>query len=120
MGSSAPRRGLPCGTGWALRRWFPRRSAAATDSRAIAPTNPTAYMANAVASQGAAVAANGAELLIDPTIKTNKNFPVNFPFSAYACIPGDPFDHYGAEQIANQVEHGIGSIVAHVRAAAPG
>jgi hypothetical protein len=35
--------------------------------------------------------------------------------SAYWYIPGNPFDQYAAEQIADQVENGETPIVEHVR-----
>ena len=48
----------------------------------------------------------------------HRDFPGNFPFSAYAYKPGKPFADYNVEQIANQVEHNIGPIVAHVKSVA--
>jgi hypothetical protein len=35
--------------------------------------------------------------------------------SPYWYVPGDPFGHYAAEQIADMVENGEGYIVDHVR-----
>ena len=45
----------------------------------------------------------------------HRDFPDNFPFSAYAYRPNSPFAEYNVEQIANQVEHNIAPIVAHVK-----
>lgn len=78
----------------------------------------TAFMTNAVGSQAAAVAASGAEALTNPAVRSDPDFPVHFPFSAYAFVPGKPFGEYAAEQIANAVEHGVTAIVAHVKAVA--
>jgi hypothetical protein len=49
------------------------------------------FMTNAVSSQAAAVAANGLEVRSDRTLLSSADFPVHFPFSAYAFIPGKPF-----------------------------
>jgi hypothetical protein len=75
---------------------------------------PTQFMVNSVGSQGLAVAANQAVALVDATVKTNSDFPTFFPTSSYAYSPGKAFGDYGAEQIANQVEHGVAAIVSHV------
>ena len=61
------------------------------------------------------MAASGVEAGLDPTVMSNSDFPVHFPFSAYAFVPGKPFGEYAAEQIANAVEHSISTIVSHVR-----
>lgn len=61
--------------------------------------DPTAFMANSIASQGAAYAAGG---------------------DAYCYIPGKPFGDYGAEQIAEQVENGEAPIITHVSSVAAG
>lgn len=53
-------------------------------------------------------------------IRSHKDVPGFFPFSAYAHIRGNPFSSYAAEQIANQVEHGVTSIVSHVASVAAG
>jgi hypothetical protein len=53
-------------------------------------------------------------------IRSHANFPEAFPFSAYAHIRGNPFTTYAAEQIANQVEHGVAAIVTHVKGLAAG
>jgi len=47
----------------------------------------------------------------DPAIISHPDFPTDFPTSAYAYLPGKAFDQYGAEQIANSVEHGEAAIV---------
>lgn len=83
-------------------------------------SSPTQFIANAVSSQAASVAANGLEAGLDRSVTSNPDFPVQFPFSAYAFAPGKPFGDYAAEQIASAVEHGVGAIVAHVRSVAAG
>lgn len=75
---------------------------------------PTQFMVNSVGSQGLAVAANQAVALIDSSVKSNADFPTFYPSSSYAYEPGKAFGDYGAEQIANQVEHGVAAIVSHV------
>jgi hypothetical protein len=82
--------------------------------------NPTTFMNASIDGQAAAVAANLATALIDPSVKANSDFPTHFPFSTYAYVRGKPFSEYGAEQIANQVEHREPPIVAHVRSVASG
>ncbi len=61
--------------------------------------NPTAYMANSVASRAAAAVVGG-----DP----------------YCYVPGKPFRQYGAEQIAQQVQNGEPPIIAHIRSVSAG
>jgi hypothetical protein len=61
--------------------------------------SPAAYMGNSIASQTAAAAAGG---------------------SAYCYKPGKPFSDYAAEQIANQVEKGVPTVVAHVKSVSAG
>jgi len=72
-------------------------------------TQPTAFMACAVANQAAAAAAQAAASALGLTTK----------FSAYGYVPGRPFAGYGAEQIAQQVENGETPIISHVKAMAP-
>jgi hypothetical protein len=71
--------------------------------------NPQRFMGNSVEGQAMALAVNTASAPI-----SNADFPLHFPFSTYAAVPGSPFTSYGAEQIANQVEHGVAAIVSHV------
>jgi hypothetical protein len=68
----------------------------------------------------AAVAANGLVATFDPSVKAHREFPVQYPNSAYAYVPGKAFGDYAAEQIANAVEHGEAAIVAHVKGVAKG
>jgi hypothetical protein len=92
-------------------------------------TSKVKFMANSVACQGVAVAANLAAVADALTagdfakanaIRSHRNFPEAFPFSAYAHIRGNPFTSYAAEQIANQVEHGVVTIVSHVKGVSVG
>jgi len=78
-----------------------------------------AFEPNALGSQAAAAAAN-APFVVDPTVSSHKDWPSDFPFSAYAYEPGKAFTEYAAEQIAQQVEKGEAPIVAHVKSAAKG
>jgi len=79
-----------------------------------------AYIANCLACQGAAVAANEVLGLLDPSVKAHPRFPVNFPMSAYAYRPGAGFDTYAGEQIAQQLENGEPGIVSHAASTAAG
>lgn len=92
-------------------------------------SNKGAFIANSVACQAVAIAANLAEVATAAgnldlakanAIRTHKGFPESFPFSAYAHIRGKPFNAYAAEQIANQVEQNVAAIVAHVASVAAG
>ena len=78
-------------------------------------SNKLQYMANAVKSQAAAVAANLAEALNDPFIALNKDFPTFFPFDAYAYHPSTTFSSLAAEQMASAIENGEAAIVSHVK-----
>jgi hypothetical protein len=79
--------------------------------------NAYAFMSAAVKCQGAAAAKNAAEVASDPNIMLHGEWPVQFPFTAYAYAPGSDVDSYGAEQVANAVEHGDGTVCATMRAA---
>ncbi len=74
----------------------------------------SAYVANCVACQGAALAANKLLGDVDPSVKSNPRWPVNFPMSAYAYRTGKAFGEYGGEQIAQQIENAETAILAHV------
>jgi hypothetical protein len=82
--------------------------------------DPTLFMRNSVQGQGSALVANEAVALLDPIVKSHPDFPTNFPFSPYAYLPKKPFSAYGAEQIANQVEHGEAAIISHMASVAAG
>ena len=73
------------------------------------------YMVNAVRSQAAAVAANTAAALADPMVMLNRDFPLFYPFDAYAYPRGTAFSALAAEQMAAAIERGATAIVAHVR-----
>lgn len=73
------------------------------------------YMVNALDSQARAVAASTAAAITDPIVALNKDFPTFYPFDAYAYSSGMPFASMAAEQMAQAVENGEGSIVSHVR-----
>lgn len=83
-------------------------------------TGPGAYIANCVACQGAALAANKLIGEVDPSVKSHARFPVNYPMSAYAYKPGSSFESYGGEQIAQQIENNETAIVAHAKATSAG
>lgn len=77
-----------------------------------------AFMKAAVKCQAAAAAENAKEVLKDPDVMLNGDWPVQFPFSAYAYLTGSDLDAYGAEQAANAVEHGNSTVCITVKAAA--
>ena len=79
-----------------------------------AVSSASTFMNASVDCQARALVRNRLE---SPT-PVHKDFPGNFPFSAYAFKPGKPFAEYNVEQIANQVEHNVGPIVAHVKSVA--
>jgi Putative peptidoglycan binding domain len=79
-----------------------------------------AYLKNCLACQAAALAANEVIGAFDASVKSNNDWPENFPMSAYAYIPGGPFGVYGGEQIAQQIENGEPDIVSYVKAIPPG
>jgi len=78
-------------------------------------SDPFHFMVNAVDCQAGAVVANGAEVFSDPDVLLHKDHPVQFPFSAYAYMPGFGLSSYAAEQMANAIEHGDKTLVAHVK-----
>jgi hypothetical protein len=77
-----------------------------------------AFMKAAVKCQAAAAAENAKEVFKDPDVILNGDWPVQFPFSAYAFSTGSDLDAYGAEQAANAVEHGNSTVCITVKAAA--
>jgi hypothetical protein len=79
-----------------------------------------AYLKNCVACQAIALAENEVIGVIDSSVKSDQDWPVNFPMSAYAYIPGRPFGLYGGEQIAQQIRNGEADIVSHIKAMPPG
>lgn len=81
-------------------------------------TDKFAFMKAAVKCQAAAAAANAKEALSDPDVILNGDWPIQFPFSAYAYMTGSDLDVYGAEQAANAVEHGNSTVCTTVKAAA--
>jgi peptidoglycan hydrolase-like protein with peptidoglycan-binding domain len=70
--------------------------------------------------QNAAVDQNKFVAQSDPSVTSDPLFPVHFPFSAYAYVPGKPFGEYGVEQIANMIEQREVSIIAHVKGVGAG
>jgi hypothetical protein len=61
-------------------------------------------MVNSVASQAEATVANQAARLFDTTVASNPDFPLHFPFSAYAFKSGSAITSLGAEQFAQSNE----------------
>lgn len=78
-------------------------------------SDPFRFMVNAVDCQTGAVVVNGKEVFSDPDVLLHHDHPVQFPFSAYAYMPGFGLAGYAAEQMANAVEHGDATVVAHVK-----
>lgn len=79
-----------------------------------------AYVKNCLACQGVALAANGVIGGLDASVKSHKDWPENYPMSAYAYIPGGAVGTYGGEQIAQQIENGEPHIVSYIKAIPPG
>lgn len=84
-------------------------------------SNPKQYMKNCVDSQAQAVTLNALTGMQDPKVKRpEKDFPIQFPFSAYAYEPNMVFSAYGGEQVANAIELVDQIVRAHVRGVAKG
>jgi hypothetical protein len=77
------------------------------------------YQLTAGLSMARAWAKNKDEVANDPGIASHPGYPASYPFSAYAYLPGLAFGEYGPDQIAEQAERGVKSIVAHMRGVAP-
>ncbi len=80
-------------------------------------SDPYRYIGNAVDSQAEAVVANGHAALSDPVVLLHVEFPVHWPFSAYAYHPSLPFEHLAAEQMAQAAHKGHAPVRAHMKAA---
>lgn len=83
--------------------------------------NSMQYMRSCIGCQAWAVYRNQDNAKISPSVIANRDFPQDYPFSAYAYETDKsvPFSHYGGEQIAQQVENNVEKIVKVVKAAAP-
>jgi peptidoglycan hydrolase-like protein with peptidoglycan-binding domain len=81
-------------------------------------TDKYAFMKAAVKCQAAAAAANAVAAVNDPMLSLHSEWPVQYPYSAYAYSLGTDLDGYGAEQAANAVEHGNSTVCRTVKAAA--
>jgi hypothetical protein len=81
---------------------------------------PIAFMANCINSMAAALALNTVAAAIDPTVKSDPDFPTDYPNSAYAYRPGRGFSAYAGEQIAHQVDQGETAIISIIKAGVPG
>lgn len=82
-------------------------------------TDKMRYIGASISCQGAVLAYNQAAAVADPSVKAHKDFPTDYPASAYSYKPGGSFFEYGVEQIAQQVEDGVASIRKHVASLAP-
>ena len=76
--------------------------------------DPYKFMKAAVDCQAGAVVANSAETFSDVDVILHSEHPVNFPFSAYAYLPGLPLAQYGAEQMAQACHRGEANIRKHM------
>jgi peptidoglycan hydrolase-like protein with peptidoglycan-binding domain len=75
------------------------------------------FMAASSACQVSARLFNTAAGHTHPSVKTHKEFPDDYPGSAYAYrVPVGSFGDYGAEQIAQMIERGVPSIRLWARA----
>jgi len=85
---------------------------------------PARFMAAAISCQASAVAKSTLAAVLDTSVTSHKDsrgnsdFPDQYPFSAYAYLPGSDLDAYGAEQAANAVESGDATVRATVKGAA--
>jgi len=77
--------------------------------------NPFQFMVNSVASQAEATIANQAARLFDSTVASNPDFPLHFPFSAYAFKSGSAIATLGAEQFAQSNELSQPTVRAYVK-----
>ncbi len=81
--------------------------------------DPVQYMRNCLACQAWALQKNVdlSKMSPDPAVVSHVNFPVDYPYSAYAYESDAklPFSHYGGEQIAQQVENGVEKIIKVVK-----
>jgi hypothetical protein len=76
--------------------------------------DPTAFMSACIACQSAAAAVNLTIAAQDSRVRSNDDFPANFPVSAYSFKINQGFDNYGGEQIAQQVQLNRPEIISHV------
>lgn len=77
-------------------------------------SDPYKFMKAAVDCQAGAVVANSAETFSDPDVLLHSEHPVNFPYSAYAYLPGLALSQYGAEQMAQACHRGEANIRKHM------
>lgn len=71
---------------------------------------PEQYMVNAVASQGAALTGNGGAAVIDSSVRSHPGFPTDYPYSAYAYVPGTSVSLLAAEQQAQANANGDSTV----------
>ena len=100
------------------------------------PNFPQQFMINCAASMAAAAAFNAAQKarrstvgrfidsiapipLIGTTVDVLGDRNQTGTADAYAYVPGAAFGSYGGEQIAQQVQNGVASIVNHIRSVRP-
>ncbi len=76
-----------------------------------------AFMRAAVACQAAAAAKSTKEPFSDPDVILHHEWPIQYPYSAYAYLAGSDLDGYGAEQAANALEHKDATVLATVKGA---
>jgi hypothetical protein len=76
--------------------------------------DPMFFMASCLSCQSDAAAVNAKIGAQDARVRSNDDFPANFPVSAYSFKPNRGFDNYGGEQIAQQVQFKRRAIISHV------
>jgi peptidoglycan hydrolase-like protein with peptidoglycan-binding domain len=81
-------------------------------------SDPFQFMKSAVDCQAGALTVNAAEVFSDPDVLLHSEHPVNFPFSAYAYLPGLSLASYGAEQMAQACHKGEAAVRAHMKGVA--
>ena len=83
-------------------------------------SNVLRYMPSCIRCMQRAATTNLTLVATDPSIALHPDFPANFPMSAFAYLPGQPFDSYGPEQIAQQAQNGEAPILALMKTEPPG
>lgn len=81
-------------------------------------SDPFQFMKSAVDCQAGALTVNAAEVFSDPDVLLHSEHPVNFPFSAYAYLPGLSLASYGAEQMAQACHKGEATVRSHMKGVA--
>ncbi len=107
---------LNCGTFWPGEKTLIHELAHAWQSQHH-PAR-TKFMVNAVSCQAEAAKTNVAAAMIDPALLVETDFPLFYPYDAYAYHPSQYFVTMAAEQMASAIENEEPAIVAHIKSVA--